>query len=416
MSRPKFSIVIPTRQRHETLSVTLQTCLWQEGTDFEIVVCDNHSSPETLQVVESFGRAEIRYVRAPRPLAMYENWNLAVSKAVGEYVMVLGDDDGLLPNALRDVSMIVDRTKARAVRWPVASYAWPGMPRNMEHLLSIPIGTRGQTIDGSAMVGAVVKRRADRNSLPMLYNAAIHHSLISRLEEKTGQVFAACNPDIYSGMAFALLSGEYTSTGRVLAINATSAKSNGHAHFYANKESHVAAEFENLNSQSDRAWPERIPYVGIDAACVFEAYDQIRKNLSPLVRRAYSQKEMLKIILKNYASDPSLPPESVKRDIDKSIRDDHTRHWFKRQWSQIKIPEVQEDSNGGLSPVLGHRGARLRLDASKFGVKDVLQACRFCHDLMSYEQPVDETYPKESRARRFLSSSKRFTRELIGRG
>src|SRR5262245_43353046 len=79
MHRPRFSVVIPTRERAETLRHSLRTCAEQDFDDYEVVVCDNSSSPATRQVVQECGCAKVRYVRSDRPLAMSDNWDLALS-------------------------------------------------------------------------------------------------------------------------------------------------------------------------------------------------------------------------------------------------------------------------------------------------------------------------------------------------
>src|SRR5690349_16522507 len=125
MSQPLFSVVIPTRERAETLSSALRTCLEQTFDDYEIVVCDNCSSPATRAVVEAAGSARVRYVRSDRPLAMSANWELAVSHARGQYVTVLGDDDGLMPFALRELRRLIDRhDRPTAIQWIVGMYTW----------------------------------------------------------------------------------------------------------------------------------------------------------------------------------------------------------------------------------------------------------------------------------------------------
>ena len=60
----RFSVVIPTRERAHTLRSTLQTCLDQEFQDYEIVVCDNHSSQATREVIEELFLASL--CRLPR--------------------------------------------------------------------------------------------------------------------------------------------------------------------------------------------------------------------------------------------------------------------------------------------------------------------------------------------------------------
>ena len=70
MQRDTFSVVIPTRERAETLRYCLRTCLDQEFDDYEVIVSDNHSSPATRAVVDEAGSAKVRYFRTPAPLAM----------------------------------------------------------------------------------------------------------------------------------------------------------------------------------------------------------------------------------------------------------------------------------------------------------------------------------------------------------
>lgn len=41
MSNPKFSVIIPTRERAETLPYALRTCTDQDFDDFEVIVHDN---------------------------------------------------------------------------------------------------------------------------------------------------------------------------------------------------------------------------------------------------------------------------------------------------------------------------------------------------------------------------------------
>jgi glycosyltransferase involved in cell wall biosynthesis len=101
----RFSVIIPTRNRAAYLQHCIQSCLTQEESADEILVCDN-SSPEqaahTQRVVNDFSSFNVRYLPPDaRPLNMTDNWNRAIQAAVGDYVTVLGDDDGLTPACIR---------------------------------------------------------------------------------------------------------------------------------------------------------------------------------------------------------------------------------------------------------------------------------------------------------------------------
>src|SRR5437764_11178263 len=107
MSDPRFSVIIPTRNRAETLRVTLRSCTEQDFGPFEIVVSDNDSKDDTRAVVQAAGSSHIRYVKTPRALSMTLNWDFAVAQARGDYVLLIGDDDALMPHALQELDLAI---------------------------------------------------------------------------------------------------------------------------------------------------------------------------------------------------------------------------------------------------------------------------------------------------------------------
>src|SRR5579862_4238996 len=133
---PLFSILVPTRNRAETLMHTLKTCIAQVFNDYEIVVSDNASDDMRSLRLENPTVREVavnlKYVRSDVPLSMSANWNLAAENATGEYVIVLGDDDGLMPYALAELARLIRETGVHAVKWLPASYTWPSFVRPEE--------------------------------------------------------------------------------------------------------------------------------------------------------------------------------------------------------------------------------------------------------------------------------------------
>src|SRR5476649_943362 len=95
----RFSILVPTRQRPDTLPATLATLVEQPGDDYEIVVADNFGDEEVARVIAAAQQANprVKHVRTDRVLPMAQNWERGLAACTGEYVSVLGDDDGFLP-------------------------------------------------------------------------------------------------------------------------------------------------------------------------------------------------------------------------------------------------------------------------------------------------------------------------------
>src|SRR4051794_10427964 len=99
----KFSILLPTRNRTEYLSHAVYTILNQDYDNWEAIVSDNHSEQDIAAYVASLGEPRIKYFRTNGFVSVTENWNTALEKSSGDYVIMLGDDDGLLSGYLRKI-------------------------------------------------------------------------------------------------------------------------------------------------------------------------------------------------------------------------------------------------------------------------------------------------------------------------
>src|SRR5438046_750851 len=83
MTTPKFSVLIPTRDRPATLRHTLATVLSQPGDDYEVIVADNYGTPETRQLIDENARPNLRYTRSEEILPMAENWERGLELCEG---------------------------------------------------------------------------------------------------------------------------------------------------------------------------------------------------------------------------------------------------------------------------------------------------------------------------------------------
>jgi glycosyltransferase involved in cell wall biosynthesis len=101
MTAPRFSILVPTKNRSEILGGAIDSALAQSFRDFEIILSDNDDSESaTRDVVARYDDPRIRYFRTSGKLPMHENWENALSHARGEYVLLLEDKMRLVTNAL----------------------------------------------------------------------------------------------------------------------------------------------------------------------------------------------------------------------------------------------------------------------------------------------------------------------------
>lgn len=93
----KFSVLLPTRNRLDYLRYAVETVLRQDYADWEIIISDNCSEDDIAGYVSSLADPRIHYIRTDTFVPVTDNWNNALARSTGDYVIMLGDDDGLLP-------------------------------------------------------------------------------------------------------------------------------------------------------------------------------------------------------------------------------------------------------------------------------------------------------------------------------
>jgi glycosyltransferase involved in cell wall biosynthesis len=101
-SRPRVSVVIPTRNRAALLREALDSVLAQDGQgttfDTEIIVVDDASTDSTPEVVAAYLR--VRYVRLEPNRGAAAARNAGIRICTGQYVAFLDDDDLWFPHRL----------------------------------------------------------------------------------------------------------------------------------------------------------------------------------------------------------------------------------------------------------------------------------------------------------------------------
>lgn len=105
---PFVSIVIPTYRRAGLLGQAIASALAQsECRPYEVIVVDDDQSKEILEVVSQFPRDRIAVYQNRSTLGMWENLRQAVQLARGSWILVLCDDDLLMPGALSEFDRVL---------------------------------------------------------------------------------------------------------------------------------------------------------------------------------------------------------------------------------------------------------------------------------------------------------------------
>lgn len=232
MNQPKITVVIPTRERCDVLAKTLHTVVAQDYDHLEIIVSDNFSTDRTRETVEALRDPRMRYVNTGRRLSMSHNWEFALSHVNTGWLTVLGDDDGLLPNALVKVAELIRSNQVQAIRSSVCGYGWPSAGDSSFGSLSVPLASGIELRNSSEWLAKVLHGRASYTDLPMLYNGGfVSHDVVERIRNATGTFYRSSIPDVYSAVAIASVTQRYAFSHEPLAINGASRHSTGTAYF-----------------------------------------------------------------------------------------------------------------------------------------------------------------------------------------
>ncbi|WP_299979439.1 glycosyltransferase family 2 protein [Desulfobacula sp.] len=225
----KFNIIIPTRERSDTLIHSLRTVVNQDYENLNIIVSDNFSQDNTREVVDSFNDPRIIYYNTGKRLSMSHNWEFALSKVNDGWVSIIGDDDGLLPGCLYKVAELIKKTKALAIRSNVCSYLWPDVNQYKKWRFSVPIKSGFEVRNSGVWLSKVLKGNASYPELPMLYNGGfICSSLIKKIKHiYNGTFYQSSAPDIFSSIALASIIKNYIYSHEPFAINGASRHSTG---------------------------------------------------------------------------------------------------------------------------------------------------------------------------------------------
>ena len=94
MALPFISICIPAYKRVNYLKRLLASIEIQSFTNFEVIISDDSDDNSVEALIKEFSnKFAIFYFKNEKPLGTPANWNHAISKARGEWIKLIHDDD-----------------------------------------------------------------------------------------------------------------------------------------------------------------------------------------------------------------------------------------------------------------------------------------------------------------------------------
>jgi glycosyltransferase involved in cell wall biosynthesis len=103
----RFSICIPNYNYGRYLGQTIESVLSQKGVEFELLISDNASTDNSVEIIRGFSDPRIRLVINPCNVGFAGNLDRVGSLATGDYMIMLPSDDLIKPGALLEYQSLL---------------------------------------------------------------------------------------------------------------------------------------------------------------------------------------------------------------------------------------------------------------------------------------------------------------------
>jgi glycosyltransferase involved in cell wall biosynthesis len=204
-----FNIIIPTKNRKETLKYTLKSIEAQAYDNYKIIILDNNSSDGTGDFIKRSNNRNIIYENSNIDLPMNINWERGLKFCIKGYVCVVGDDDGFFPDSFKKMSDFIKEKKTEIVSWHANVYYWYNVDSEKKNDIELYF-SKSNNLYTKHSSHQTLKRILDMSIIylegPMIYNSFIDINLINkiRLKKKDNIFFSNGIPDVYSALVLLL--------------------------------------------------------------------------------------------------------------------------------------------------------------------------------------------------------------------
>ena len=236
----KFSVLLPTRNGGKYLKSCIESVLSQDYKDMELIVFDNANTDNTAEVVNSYSNDKrLKYYRIDSVVSVTDNWNNALKKSSGDYVLMMGDDDFLLPGYFDTLDKTIKENDfPDGISYFGYSFIYPDAVDNTVGYYSDPhydyekkLINSGKTTKNQ--LKSIVydmfkfKNRVPLNTLPHIWSRKV----INRVD---GDLFRPPYPDHFALNAIFLKANTWVFSKKKLYIIGVTPKSYGHYVFSDN--------------------------------------------------------------------------------------------------------------------------------------------------------------------------------------
>ena len=265
---PLISIVVPTKNRYYYLENFVSSFVDFQSLEIELIIQDNSDiqSADFLSYLDKTNDKRIKYNFTPGWLSVVENCELGIDAASGQYVCMLGDDDGMLFEISLDIIKYSIKNNHDAVIVNKAEYYWPDTSHAVwkdllaGNLFHKDYSFEVKNISITTELLLVLKEGASSSlrSLPRVYHGFIKKETLTKLKSLSGSYFPGPSPDMANAIGLSRVVESLIDVDAPAVISGHSKRSGGG--MGAEKKHHGRIEEQSfLPKNTSKLWSNKIP-------------------------------------------------------------------------------------------------------------------------------------------------------------
>jgi glycosyltransferase involved in cell wall biosynthesis len=242
----KYSVLLPTRGGGQYLSGVIHSILDDPYEDVELVVSDNANTDETQEVLALFSNdPRLKVTRTEKLLSVNENWNHVLDKSSGDYILMLGDDDCLLPGYFEKMDNVLRQYDyPECVTYNYCNYVFPGAMCNDVGYYKTDAFKFGRKYPSQGGVISLKNRFTiieDMFSFKATFPLLMSPTLIARkaMERIRGEVFQPPYPDYYALTSLLMLAETWVYHAESMLVVGITPKSHGSYQYSSDNETEL---------------------------------------------------------------------------------------------------------------------------------------------------------------------------------
>ena len=213
--QPLLSIAIATKNRDKYCLSAVESILSLPNNNIQVVVQDNSDVQVLNQLLKPYlDDVRLIYNYTPPPFSSIDNFNAALELVTGEYVCLIGDDDGINPEILVATQWAKDNNIDALVGNINANYRWndTGAPDTFftkmtgSTLSILGFNGKAELVNIEDSFNQLMQNGCTNYldfAFPKLYHGIVKMDVLNKIKTETGKYLKGLSPDIYSAISIA---------------------------------------------------------------------------------------------------------------------------------------------------------------------------------------------------------------------